>query len=122
MIKGVGNDIIEIDRIRKTIEKHGAHFYKKFFTEAELDYCLAHKDPALPVAGRFAAKEAIAKALGTGFGKSVSFLDLEIINDALGRPIVECSDSFNEHFSFPQLLVSISHCNTHASAVALWVE
>ena len=54
-IKGIGNDIIEIDRIRKTIEKHGAHFYNKVFTENELEYCLGHKDPAIHIAGRFSA-------------------------------------------------------------------
>ena len=122
MIKGIGNDIIEIDRIRKTIEKHGAHFYQKIFTEEELEYCLAHKDSALPLAGRFSAKEAIAKALGTGFGKSVSFQDIEILNDELGRPIVEFSDTLNEEFNFPHILISISHCKEYATAIALWIN
>lgn len=122
MIKGLGNDILEIDRIRKTIEKHGPHFYKKFFNERELKYCLAHKDSPTFLAGRFAAKEAIAKAMGTGFSTSISFLDIEILNDELGRPIVELSDSFNETFNNPQILISISHCKTFATAVALWVE
>ena len=122
MIKGIGNDILEIDRIRKTIEKHGPNFYKKFFNEGELQYCLAHKDPATLFAGRFAAKEAIAKAMGTGFGASISFLDIEILNDELGRPFVEVSDSFNETFSSPLILITISHCKEYANAVAIWVE
>ena len=122
LIKGIGNDIIEIDRIRKTIEKHGTHFYNKVFTEAELDYCLGHKDPAVPIAGRFSAKEAIAKALGTGLGKSVSFLDIEILNDELGRPFPEFTDSFNDTFNTPHILISISHCREYATAVALWLE
>jgi len=121
-IKGIGNDIIEIDRIRKTIDTHGAHFYNKVFTEAELEYCLDHKDPAVPIAGRFSAKEAIVKALGTGFGKSVSFLDIEILNDELGRPFAEFSDSFNDTFNAPHILISISHCKEYATAVALWLE
>jgi holo-[acyl-carrier protein] synthase len=121
VIKGLGNDILEIDRIRKTIEKHGPHFYKKFFNERELEYCLAHKDSAILLAGRFAAKEAIAKAMGTGFGASISFLDIEILNDELGRPFVELSDSFNETFNSPHIILSISHCNEYASAVALWL-
>lgn len=122
MIKGIGNDIIEIERIRDTIKKHGAHFYQKIFTKNELDYCLSHKDPALPLAGRFSAKEAIAKALGTGFGKSVAFQDIEIINDELGRPVVEFSDAINEQFNFPNVIISISHCKEYATAVALWVN
>lgn len=122
MTKGLGNDIIEIERIRQTIEKHGPRFYQKIFTEKELDYCLSHKDSAPILAGRFAAKEAIAKALGTGFGKSVSFLDIEISNDELGRPLVEFSDSINQDFNSPQVLITISHCKDYASAVALWLE
>ena len=79
MIKGLGNDILEIDRIRRVIESHGSQFYKKIFNQRELEYCLAHKDVATFLAGRFAAKEAIAKAMGTGFGASLSFLDIEIL-------------------------------------------
>lgn len=121
-VRGIGNDILQIDRIRKTMEKHGAHFYQKIFTEAELEYCLNHKDSAVHLAGRFSAKEAIAKALGIGFGKSISFQDIEILNDELGRPIVEFSDAFNERYNSPQVLVSISHCKDYANAVALWLE
>ncbi|NGX51179.1 MAG: Holo-[acyl-carrier-protein] synthase [Chlamydiae bacterium] len=120
-IKGLGNDIIEIDRIRKTIERHGTHFYNKVFTEAELEYCLSQADPATPLAGRFSAKEAIAKALGTGLGKSVSFLDIEILNDDLGRPFPTFTDSFNDFFNTPHILISISHCKEYATAVALWL-
>ena len=120
LIKGIGNDIIEIDRIRKTIEKHGIHFYQKVFAQSEIDYCLSHKDPAPSFAGRFAAKEAIAKALGLGFGESISFLDVEIINDELGRPITKFTDSFNQTFNSPHILISISHCKEYATAVALW--
>ncbi|MCB1107390.1 MAG: holo-ACP synthase [Chlamydiia bacterium] len=121
-MRGLGNDILEIDRIRKTIEKHGTHFYKKIFTEAELEYCLGHQDAAIHLAGRFSAKEAIAKALGVGFGKSISFQDIEILNDELGRPIVEFSDAFNERFNSPHILISISHCKSYANAVAIWLE
>jgi len=122
LIKGLGNDIIAIDRIKQTIERHGTHFYNKVFTDAELKYCLSFKDPAVPIAGRFSAKEAIAKALGTGFGKAVSFLDIEILNDDLGRPFPQFTDAFNDHFNSPHILISISHCKEYATAVALWVD
>lgn len=122
MTKGIGNDIIEIGRIRKTIERYGPHFHKKIFNEKELDYCLKHRDPAVPLAGRFSAKEAIAKALGTGFGKDVSFLDITIVNDKLGRPYPLFSDTFNQTFESPKILISISHCKIYATAVAIWVE
>ena len=120
-VRGIGNDILEINRIRKTIEKHGNHFYEKIFTETEIEYCLSYKDPACHLAGRFSAKEAIAKALGIGFGKAISFQDIEITNDELGRPIVELSDSVNARFESPQIILSISHCKEYANAVALWL-
>lgn len=122
MTKGIGNDIIEIDRIRKTIKKHGPHFHKKIFTEQELEYCLSHQDPAIPLAGRFSAKEAIAKALGTGFGKDVSWLDISIVNDEKGRPYPLFTNAFNEVFQKPKILISISHTKIYATAVAIWVD
>ncbi|CCB88717.1 holo-ACP synthase [Simkania negevensis] len=121
MTKGLGSDIIEIERIRQTINRHGSHFFKKVFTEQEIDYCLKHQDPALSFAGRFSAKEAIAKALGTGFGKHVSFSDISIENDENGRPYPIFSDRFNEFFDSPQILISISHCKLCAMAVAIWI-
>lgn len=113
MIEGIGTDIIEIDRIRKSIEKHGSHFLDRLFSKKEQDYCHKYKDPAPHFAGRFAAKEAISKALGTGFSSEFSFLDIEIINDATGKPIVTLSKKGKIH-------VSISHCNSFATATALW--
>ena len=119
MIKGTGIDIIEIDRIRKTIEKHGAHFYTKLFTEKEIAYCIGYNDPAPIIAGRFAAKEAIAKALGTGFGKALSWLDIEIENDEAGAPHCTFSDPLIKAFDSPKIHLSISHCSTHATAIAI---
>src|SRR5438477_181350 len=78
MIKGLGNDIIEIKRVREAIRRHGIHFLNRLFTQREQDYCYKYKDPDPHFAGRFAAKEAIAKALGTGFGAHLSWVDLEI--------------------------------------------
>ena len=84
-------------------------------------HCLKYQDPALPFAGRFSAKEAIAKALGTGFGKHVSFSDISIVNDEHGRPYPVFSDRFNQIFGAPKILISISHCKAYATAVAVWV-
>lgn len=122
MTKGLGNDIIEIERIRQTIERHGAHFYKKIFTEQEIEYCLKHQDSAPSFAGRFSAKEAIAKALGTGFGNHILFSDISIVNDERGRPYPIFSDKFNETFQSPNILISISHCKAYATAVAIWIS
>ena len=116
-ILGIGNDIIEIDRIRDSLEKFGKAFYSKLFTETEIEYCLSHSDPATRFAGRFAAKEAIAKALGFGFGKHLAWHDIEIINNAIGKPEV-----FTKNLEDPSIQISISHCKAYATAVAIWVK
>ena len=87
MIKGIGIDIIEIDRIAKAIERKGAHFIERLFTRNEQPTAsdvTAHY-LATYYAGRFAAKEAVVKALGTGF-RGITWLDIEILNDKLGNP------------------------------------
>lgn len=119
-LKGLGTDIIEIERIRQSIERHGAHFLNRLFSQKEQDYCLKYKDPAPHFAGRFAAKEAVAKAFGTGFGKEISWHDLEIITDKQGKPHVHVSDALKKRFQDPHILISISHSNANAIATAIW--
>lgn len=121
MIKGLGTDIIEIDRIRDSVARHGAHFIDKIFTQAEQDYCTRYNDPLPNYAGRFAAKEAVVKALGTGFGKDIACLDVEIINDRHGKPSVCLSSRCSAELGDPKILVSISHCRLYATATAIWV-
>jgi holo-[acyl-carrier protein] synthase len=121
-IKGLGNDIIEIERIRKTFDHHGYRFLTRLFSTKEQDYCLKHKDPIPHFAARFSAKEAIVKALGTGFGKYASWLDMEVLNDDLGKPHVIFSDHLKEKLKNPLVLISLTHCELYASAVAIWVN
>ena len=109
-ILGIGNDIIEIDRIRKSIDTHGLRLLSRLFTTKEQDYCLKYKDPVPHFAGRFSAKEAIVKALGTGFGEHASWLDIEIINDPSGKPNVHFSSTLDKKLNGTSMLVSISHC------------
>ena len=120
-MKGLGSDIIEIERIRQSIERHGPHFLNRLFTLREQEYCSQFKDPTPHFAGRFAAKEAIAKALGTGFGAEVSWQDLEILNDEKGKPCVYLSERLVASFDSPRFLISISHCQSYALAVANWL-
>lgn len=123
MILGIGNDIVEVDRIRAILEKHGKRFLDRLYTPREQEYCLKHKDPAIHFAGRFAAKEALAKALGTGLGRElVTWVDLEIINDAYGKPLVKMSDQLSDAFNSPTLFISISHCDQYATAFAIWTS
>ncbi len=119
-IQGVGNDIVEITRIQQSIERHGQHFLDRLFTQGEQDYCYKFQDPIPHFAGRFAAKEAVAKALGTGFGQHLAWHDVEIVNDDQGRPSVHFSTDAQKQFNEPHLLISISHGVDHAIAVAIW--
>jgi holo-[acyl-carrier protein] synthase len=117
---GLGNDIIEIERIRKSFKNHGEALLNRLLTPKEKAYCLQFKDPVLRFAGRFAAKEAIVKALGSGFGRRAYWQEIEILNDKEGRPIATFAPSLVERFGDSlKVLVSISHCETFATAVAI---
>ena len=119
MIEGIGTDIIEITRVAKSIQRLGQHFLDRLFTQREQEYCLRYKASERHFAGRFAAKEAIAKALGTGMGEIVSWLDIEIVNGVTGAPTVILSDKLRAHFPSISVKISISH--NHETAIAFAV-
>ncbi len=116
MIKGVGTDIIEIQRIVKVLKKHGEAFLKKMLNTSEIEYCQRHQDAHPYIAARFAAKEAVVKALGIGFGEEAGFLDITIVHDELGKPIVVLSEKLREWVGDAQLHISLSHCKKYAVA------
>jgi holo-[acyl-carrier protein] synthase len=120
LIKGIGNDIIEIDRIEKSIKSYGERFLNRIFTKKEIAYCKKNAMEARHFAGRFAAKESIAKALGCGIGKLLSWKDLEILNDENGKPSVILNPKRAQYFNEPNLHISISHCKSYATAIAIW--
>ncbi len=120
VILGLGNDIIEIERIRSSIDNHGYRLISRLFSVKEQDYCLKHKDPIPHFAGRFSAKEAVVKALGTGFGEHASWLDIEILNDKAGKPHVYFSTKLQEKLKNTLVQISISHCQLYVTAVAIW--
>ncbi|MBA3238114.1 MAG: holo-ACP synthase [Parachlamydiaceae bacterium] len=119
-MRGIGNDIIEIHRIAGAISRHGKRFLDEIFTHREQEYCLRHQQSARHFAGRFAAKEAIVKALGTGFIDGINWQDIEIVNDSSGKPSVFLSDELNLRFNSPSIQISISHCKEYATAVAIY--
>lgn len=121
-ILGLGNDIVEIERVRKSYEHHGLRFLSRLFSTKEQDYCLKYKDPVPHFAARFSAKESIVKALGTGFGEHASWLDMEILNDSLGKPHVTFSDTLKKKLNDPNVLISISHCQLYVATTAIWVN
>ncbi len=122
MILGIGNDIVETARIQAVLTRYSQRFLNRVFTSYEQDYCLKRKEPALHLAGRFAAKEAIVKALGTGFSQGLTWLDIEIRNHPTGKPIAIFSPFAQELFGdLTTLHVSLSHCQQYATAFAIWV-
>src|ERR1700733_14795580 len=89
MIIGTGSDLIDIERIRGTVERYGQRFIQRCFTPAEQKKAASRLDPVPTYAKRFAAKEACSKALGTGFRKGVFFRDMGVVNLATGQPTIE---------------------------------
>ena len=88
-IFGIGTDIINIKRMEKSIKKNGDNFINKVFSQKEILYCKKKKNPFPFYAKRFAAKEALSKALGTGIRKGIKFKNIEITNDDFGKPSIE---------------------------------
>src|SRR5689334_361296 len=110
MILGIGTDIIEVKRIALAITRRGAPFLDRLFTPDEQHYCLQHSTSERNFAGRFAAKEAVAKALGLGITQKLSWLDIEIGLDPLGKPIILTSEKLKPFLEKGALHISISHC------------
>jgi holo-[acyl-carrier protein] synthase len=124
MIVGIGNDLIEIDRVRKIIQsKAGARFLERILTPAERELAKERRvKKAEFTAGRFAAKEAIVKALGCGIGEQFSFQDMEIKPDSLGKPNCSMDVIALERMGMDsnvKVHISISHTDTMASAFAV---
>ena len=92
-IFGIGTDIINIKRMEKTLKKDGGSFKKRVFSKNEIIYCEKKKNPTTFFAKRFAAKEALSKALGTGIRKGINFKNIEISNDNLGKPSIKLRGS-----------------------------
>ena len=120
MIIGIGNDIIEIERIEKAISKEG--FKNKIYTQRELENIKKRGNRAETYAGIFSAKEAISKAIGTGV-REFSLADLEILNDDLGKPYVVVSEKLDKILKNKkedyQIEISISHSKKYAIAMAI---
>lgn len=121
----IGTDIVECLRIARMIERHGEQFLERVYTPLEMEYCQSHKGSVERFAGRFAAKEAILKVLGTGWRQGLSWLDMEIQNQNSGRPIVALGGMARIHaerLRIGGIQISISHCHTHAIAFAVGVD
>lgn len=122
MIAGIGTDIVAIERFQRFIDNNNISLLQRLFTERELAACGARKEKATCLAGRFAAKEAFVKALGTGLRDGISWLDIEITNDRLGKPELCVTGTAQEIFTSRKLgnpFLSISHDGGHAIAMVV---
>ena len=125
MIIAIGTDIVEIARIAELLERQPQRFVERILCPSELEQYTSHSNPVAFVAKRFAAKEAIAKALGTGIGHGVSFQDMQISNDDKGAPLVQLSGGAAEvmHSRGGQrVLISLADERDYAIAYAMLSE
>ena len=123
-IIGIGTDIAEVLRIAQMIERHGDLFINRVYTDEEIHYCQARKMSTQHYAGRWAAKEAVLKAIGTGWRRGISWRDVEIRNLPGGKPTVACRGGVREvieELGVADILITISHCRTFATAYAIAV-
>lgn len=122
MILGIGIDIIEVTRIRASFEKFGNRFLERILRPNEIAYCVSHKFPAPHLAARFAAKEAVSKAFGTGIGRHLGWQDMEIVRKESGEPYVVLhglGETLRQERGARLVLVSLSHTAFYAAAVAV---
>ena len=123
MIVGTGVDLAETARIEQTLAQHGERFSKRIFTPQEIAYCEKFKNRAERYAARFAAKEAAFKALGTGWGAGVRWLDVEITHQSSGKPELALTGRAHEvaqQLGVTRMAVSISHADRYVVAVVIF--
>jgi holo-[acyl-carrier protein] synthase len=124
-IVGIGTDIVECLRIGRMIEQHGELFLTRVYTDREIRYCQSRKRSLEHFAGRWAAKEAILKALGVGWRRGLTWTDVEVRNDDTGKPeVLLCAAAKDvaQQLRVGNILLSISHCRAYATAYALAVR
>ena len=125
MIYGIGIDVVEVDRIEAAIERQGDVFLAKLFTETERLYCDKQARPGMHYAARFAAKEAVSKALGTGIGGKAGWLEMEVIRADSGAPAVKFhghAANFLKSEGIAEVQVSLTHARDYAAANAVAIR
>jgi holo-[acyl-carrier protein] synthase len=122
VIVGLGTDIVEIVRIGQVIERHGELFLNRVFTDGEIRYCQRRREYIQHYAGRWAAKEAVMKTLGTGWTRGVGWKDIEVCSTKSGQPIIVIRGQARELadlLGIDEVLITISHCRAFATATAV---
>ena len=122
MIFGTGIDIIEVDRIKNSIQKYSDRFKKKIFTQKEIDYCHSQANPAKHFAARFTVKEAVLKCFGTGMTGGILWKDIEVDKLNSGQPVLNLYGNGKKLFhqlNLKHIHISITHDKTYAAAHAI---
>lgn len=117
-----GIDLVENARLEKAMERGGEAFLRRTFTAEEIAYCQAHRDPVPRYAARFAAKEAVAKAFGTGIGEAAAFREIEVVHDAQGAPQIRLHGAAAATATvqgITSLTVSLTHTEHYAAAMVV---
>lgn len=123
MIVGLGVDITEVDRMEAAIARRGPAFLARLFTPAEILYCQRHRHSAERFAGRFAAKEAAMKALGTGWARGVRWVDIEVVREPSGKPTLKLAGAAREiaaSLGVKHIVVTITHDGNTALAQVIF--
>ncbi len=123
MIVGLGIDIAEVGRVKAAIERYGETFLRRVYTANEREYCERFKNKYERYAGRFAAKEAVMKALGTGWGRGVRWVDVEVVREKGGRPTIELAGeaaNIAGRLHVKNIAVSITHTAEQAFAQVIF--
>jgi holo-[acyl-carrier protein] synthase len=118
-IESIGIDLVEVPRIGAAIKRYGDRFVSRVFTPWEIQYCRSKINPELSFAARFAVKEAVFKAIGTGFAEGVKWTSVEVVNDRRGQPEVRLGQGIRKHIGGRQIIISLSHTNEYAIAAAI---
>lgn len=125
MVVGHGIDVVEIPRLAGMLSRHGDRFIERVFTPAEREYCRGKKREMEHLAGRFAAKEAVLKVLGTGWSGKIAWQDIEVTNNPAGQPSVTLtgeSARVAADLKIRRILISISHTGSWAAASAIGLD
>lgn len=123
-IVGIGTDIVECQRIDQMLQKHGEIFVRRVYTDHEIEYCTTRKAATQHFAGRWAAKEAVLKVIGTGWARGIAWRDVEVKNEPGGKPFIVLSGGARDvarDLGISQMMISISHCKKFATAYAMGV-
>ncbi len=115
----IGIDIVEVERIRNMHERLGKRFLERIFTPLEIEYCFSRRNSYQSLAGRFAVKEAVLKALGIGMSHGFRWKDIEVVNEKSGKPNVKLYGKLKQLLGSRHIEISISHTENYAVAVCI---